>query len=412
MNNENERETSENNYIDDRIVDFCDNAENDYLKRKSVTVKPKIPFQESFNYNNNKQMFLNQSQNDFNGNNLNYNSIQSINKSIKMENNYNNVKIIDERKTFNNYYLLPNQIEQKTIKVIGPINNPIPNYIDLDNGYMINNKKPKIQNNRKNKDNPNFQKNNIQNTNFQSTNLKSNNHRSQDNLNSNYLNSISQYNIDPNNNPVNRYNIIKYTPIINQNNKKKILPPYYKPKLTSKSNIDINKILLNAKTFIKKYQFKQAHNILKSLIDIGVYHSDLFYLYGEVNRILKNLQEAEDYLLLAINFELHSPYAFYSLGLLYQEVSEYKYSNIFFKLFRQLIKNPDVHFQMGKNYFEMRDYNKAIEQLSKAIKLNNECADYYKLRGELYNLIGMIEKGEEDEKMFYILLNTKNPDES
>ena len=39
-----------------------------------------------------------------------------------------------------------------------------------------------------------------------------------------------------------------------------------------------------------------------------------------MNRILKHFQEAEDYILLTLNFEMHSPYAFYSIGLLYQEV--------------------------------------------------------------------------------------------
>lgn len=237
-----------------------------------------------------------------------------------------------------------------------------------------------------------------------------------------YVNNIS-YQIPVKNNTNRNYNsvnlkIVQNKPIqkpqhknyqhilIKENTQPKIYP--HNTHITSKQKTDLNKTLLLAKTYMKKYKFISAYSILKSSIQLGIYHSDLFYLYGEVNRILKHFQEAEDYLLLALNFEMHSPYVFYSLGLLYQEVSQFKYSNSFFKLFLQLIDNADVHFQMAKNYSQIGKYIKTAEQLTKAININKEEAEYYKFRSEVYKLIGLTEMANDDEKMVQLIIKSKN----
>lgn len=195
-----------------------------------------------------------------------------------------------------------------------------------------------------------------------------------------------------------------YKPLLFQPTQKKIVP--HETHITAKQKMDLNKTLLEAKTLMKKYKFISAYSLLKSTIQLGIYHSDLFYLYGEVNRIMKNLKEAEDYLLLALNFEMHSPYVFYSLGLLYQEISQFKYSNIFFKLFLQLIDKADAHFQMAKNYSQIGKYIKTAEELTKAINLNKEEIEYYKFRAEIYKLIGLTEMANDDEKMVEIILKS------
>ena len=98
---------------------------------------------------------------------------------------------------------------------------------------------------------------------------------------------------------------------------------------------------------------------------------------------------------------------FYSLGLLYQEVSQFKYSNSFFKLFLQLIDNANVHFQMAKNYSQIGKYIKTAEQLTKAININKEEVEYYKFRAEIYKLIGLTEMANDDEKMVQLILKSK-----
>ena len=415
-----EPDYSKDSDIDSRIKQVCANAEADFIINQSVTKKPKIPFRQNFE-SNNEQNYSNynnnyNSQNNFNQSLQNTNMINTNNMNQMNNNNFNNnnIKIIDETYKLNPQNILQSQQEQKTIKVKGSINNfqSNQNINNQTNPNFINSKYQNINN----QSNPNFiysQNQNFQNQTLNNLNtLNTNNTQNNPDLNKQPLN-ISRYN-NPNNNinPINKYNTRKYKPIINQNNKKIIIEPLHQNHISSKSNIDINKLLLNSKTLIKKYKFKTAYNNLKSAINLGIYHSDLFYLYGEVNRILKNFQEAEDYLLLALNFELHSPYVFYSLGLLYQEISQFKYSNIFFKLFNQLLENPDVHFQMAKNYSQIGKFIKAVEQLTKAIELNKECPDYYKFRSEIYNLIGMKEMANEDEKMCSYIINSIRDEES
>jgi hypothetical protein len=104
-----------------------------------------------------------------------------------------------------------------------------------------------------------------------------------------------------------------------------------------KLNYNTNKLILETKTHMKKLNFKKAYEILLLPISQGMYHSDIFYLYGEVNRILKRLEESEKYLIECLKFEQHSPFVFYSLGLLYQELLNFKYSIWFFKHFVKII---------------------------------------------------------------------------
>jgi len=174
-----------------------------------------------------------------------------------------------------------------------------------------------------------------------------------------------------------------------------------------KNNFDINKILLQSQNLIRTHKYISAYNLLRNAIATGEYHSDLFYLFGEVNRILENYKNAEDYLLLALNFEIHSPFVFYSMGLLYQDLNKYDYSNIFFKLFKRLINNDKVHFLIAKNYMMMGQFLEAVKKVSIAIEKNQECDYYYKMRSELYDKIGLNERANDDLDMYNYIRNIK-----
>lgn len=104
-----------------------------------------------------------------------------------------------------------------------------------------------------------------------------------------------------------------------------------------KINYDINKVILEAKTQMKKLNYIKSYEMLKLPIAQGLNHSDVFYLYGETCRICKKLEESEKYLLECLKFEHHSPFVFFSLGLLYQEMQEYKFSILFFKRFLNIM---------------------------------------------------------------------------
>ena len=175
-------------------------------------------------------------------------------------------------------------------------------------------------------------------------------------------------------------------------------------------NSNLSKILLESRDLIKKKKLKQAYILLKQTVSTGIQHSDLFYLYGEINRMLNQNKVAENYLINALKFELHSPYVFFSLGLLYQDMNDYKNSIKFFKLFNRLLDNADVHFQIGLNYFNLRDFVNAAEEISKAIDLNNDCAEYYLFRSEIYKNMGLKEMENEDYNMYQYIIRKKRED--
>ena len=198
----------------------------------------------------------------------------------------------------------------------------------------------------------------------------------------------------------------QYKPLFSKNFKNKYIFPHIQH-IKNKNKFELNKILLKTQNFLKHKKYLQAFNLLKETISAGEYHSDLFYLFGEVNRILRNYQNAEYYLLLSLNFEIHSPNVFYSMGMLYHELKQYSYSNIFLKLFIRLIDNDKAHFLRTKNYVMMEKYLKAAKEITKAIELNEECEAYYKYRSEIYNKLGLTEIANQDLNMYNFIKNKK-----
>ena len=202
----------------------------------------------------------------------------------------------------------------------------------------------------------------------------------------------------------------QYKPLFSKTINKSYIFPHIQH-IKNKNRYELNKILLKTENLINHKKYILAYNLLKEIISTGEYHSDLFYLFGEVNRILKNYQNAENYLLLALNFEIHSPKVFYSMGLLYQELKQYSYSNIFLKLFIRLINTDNAHYIRAKNYVMLGDYLKAAKEMTIAIDMNEECDYYYKFRSEIYNKLGLNEIANDDLNMYNFIRN-KNIEEN
>ena len=198
----------------------------------------------------------------------------------------------------------------------------------------------------------------------------------------------------------------QYKPLFSKSINKTYIFPHIQH-IKNKNKFELNKILLKSENLIKHKKYLLAYNLLREIISTGEYHSDLFYLFGEVNRILKNYQNAENYLLLALNFEIHSPNVFYSMGLLYQDLKQYAYSNIFLKLYLRLINTDNAHYLRAKNYAFMGNYLKAAKEMTIAIDLNEECDYYYKFRSEIYNKLGLKEISNEDLNMYNYIINKK-----
>ena len=402
---------SKDKTIDRRVLEVCAIAEANFLKGLKLKTKNITDIKDLIINNNNKDknfqiMFSNNDTkkaletNRSYVQNKSYFSVSKIgrigNKSISLEKNllsqryYNNPKY----QLNSNFGEFKNRLNTQIMKpkILNENYSNTKFYLKKNNTNNDQNKT--FSNISKIKRNFNF-KNRNQNQQF--VNL----------INLNKKNS-SDEELKSNNNIYQTTSSIKrqYKPLFSKTINKAYIFPHIQH-IKNKNKYELNKILLKSENLIKHKKYLMAYNLLKETISCGEYHSDLFYLFGEVNRILKNYQNAENYLLLALNFEIHSPKVFYSMGLLYQDLKQYSYSNIFFKLYLRLIDSDYVHHLRAKNYTLMGEYLKAAKEMTVAIEMNNECDYYYKFRSEIYNKLGLNEISNEDFNMYQFIKNKK-----
>ena len=413
ISNDNDNNQSNNVYNDiKRTVE----TSNSNVQNKSFFTASKIGRikNKSIDLENNllsQRFYSNKLKNSNNNNssNNNYIKMNMINNNNKNNNKFNNDIFITKSPTQNS----------QNIKFLSNFNFPtnLKNNINTNNNnthFNNNINSPTNINNDTNTNLINYDYNNnfINNfsksqNNFYVNNMKSGK-RSNTPMNS-YNNKISFNNKnEKSNNLIESNELIQknYKPLFSKSIDKNYIFPHDKH-IQYKNKFELNKILLEAQSLIKNHKYMSAYYLLKEIISTGEYHSDLFYLYGDVNRILQNYKVAEDYLLLALNFEIHSPYVFYSMGLLYHRLNKYDYSNIFLKLFKRLINNSKVHYFIAKNYMLMGEFLKAAKEITIAIEMNKEFDYYYKMRSEIYNKIGLNEMSKNDLEMYNYIRNIK-----
>ena len=402
---------SKDKTIDRRVLEVCAIAEANFLKNpkkfktRNITDIKDLIINNSNNNDTFKIMFSSNETkkaletNQSNVQNKSYFTSSKIgkikNKSISLEKN-----LISQKYYYNPKYEIKNNLgnykNMLNVQTISSNNNDNHSNNKL---YLNRNNKTYYGNNNifnsSSKIPPNFNYKNL-NKNQQINNTNSSNKRQ--NL---------EEEIKANNNIQTTSSMIKqYKPIFSKSINKKYIFPHIQH-IKNKNKYELNKILLKSESLIKHKKYILAYNLLKEIISTGEYHSDLFYLFGELNRILKNYQNAENYLLLALNFEIHSPKVFYSMGLLYQNLKQYYYSNIFFKLYLRLIDDDNVYYLRAKNYYYLGNYLKAAKEMTTAIEMNNELDYYYKFRSEIYNKLGLNEISDEDLNMYYFIRNKK-----
>ena len=382
---------SKDKNIDKRILEVCAIAEAKYLenqkKQKSKNLSKEIDINNLIINNNDNRNIINKKRiNEIKK------TLETSNSNVQNKSYFTASKIgkIGNKSLDIEKNLLSQRFFNKNIKMHSPFQKiqNINSFLISKNPTAAKNKHIQLNGNDfLSKSQNNFYRNNINKTQKLSTSNTLNNKM-------NY----KSYDKSKNNIDINKSVQKKYKHLFSKSIDKHIL---------NKNQLKLNKILLQSQTLIKNHKYVSAYYLLRNTISTGEYHSDLFYLYGEVNRVLKNYQNAEDYLLLALNFEIHSPYVFYSMGLLYQNLNEYNYSNIFLKLFQRLIDNDKVHFLIAKNYMGMGELIKAAKELTIAIEMNNENDSYYKFRSEIYKKLGLTEMSIEDLNMYNYIRNIK-----
>ena len=406
---------SKDKSIDKRVLEVCAIAEANFLKNLKKTNSRNITDIRDLIINNNnndnfKIMFANNDTKKAletsrpNVQNRSFFSSSKIgkigNKSISLEKN-----LLSQRYYNNNQ---KNQVNSNFICFKNRLNKQIVNSKNFDQNFS-GTKLYLKQNNKLNNENKSFSgiSKSQRNFNFRS---RMKNQQIERSINLNKKSTIQEElksNINFNNFiQTNSSMVRQYKPLFSKTINKSYIFPHIQH-IKNKNKYELSKILLKTQNLINRKKYLLAYNLLKEIISTGEYHSDLFYLFGEVNRILKNYQNAENYLLLALNFEIHSPKVFYSMGLLYQELKQYDYSNIFLKLYIRLIDNDNAHYLRAKNYALMGNYLKAAKEMTIAIEMNNECDYYYKFRSEIYNKLGLNEISNEDLNMYNFIKNKK-----
>ena len=406
---------SKDKSIDKRVLEVCAIAEANFLKDQKKS-NPNFTELKDLIINNdndtykimipNKNMKKALETNKPNVQNQSYFTVSKLgkigNKSISLEKNilsqkyYNN----NEQNYINNNNYFSNAKNRFNTQIIQQNNNIQNNQNDLSSKLhlpkrnKINNEYQSLNNFQKTQRTFNFNKRKINQQISKSINLKrAKTNREEIKSNNNFINTTSSIKT-------------QYKPLFSKTVNKTYIFPHIQH-IKNKNRYELNKILLKSENLINHKKYILAYNLLKEIISTGEYHSDLFYLFGEVNRILKNYQNAENYLLLALNFEIHSPKVFYSMGLLYHELKQYSYSNIFLKLFIRLINTDNAHYLRAKNYVMLGDYLKAAKEMTIAIDMNEECDYYYKFRSEIYNKLGLNEIANGDLNMYEFIQNKK-----
>ena len=404
---------SKDKSIDKRVLEVCAIAEANFLKEQKKS-NPNFTELKDLIINNdndtykimipNKNMKKALETNKPNVQNQSYFTVSKLgkigNKSISLEKNilsqkyYNNEHYMNNNNYFSNAkYRFNTQIIQQNNNIQNN-QNDLSSKLHLQKRNKINNEYQSLNNFQKTQRTFNFKKRKINQQISKSINLKrAKTNREEIKSNNNFINTTSSIKT-------------QYKPLFSKTVNKAYIFPHIQH-IKNKNRYELNKILLKSENLINHKKYILAYNLLKEIISTGEYHSDLFYLFGEVNRILKNYQNAENYLLLALNFEIHSPKVFYSMGLLYHELKQYSYSNIFLKLFIRLINTDNAHYLRAKNYVMLGDYLKAAKEMTIAIDMNEECDYYYKFRSEIYNKLGLNEIANGDLNMYEFIQNKK-----
>ena len=433
--------------IDERIKSVCQQAENNYILNFSKNLKNNQ--NSSFPYQNNSNNKIDDNENEDKNNSLDKtltksNSDENLNILDNFQKNnfidYNN-RIKDAQQlllshednyNYNNNNKVPSLNLNKEVSLIqnnnisninGQIRNNSINYNIKNNGnrnksdlYLKANQNNNVNSNRNNNSN---QSRKISNYN-PGTNMSNLNREVVNSINSkimfksnNIINpKVSNFENDNNEDIVN-YNsqIISQSHIHHKNksNSNSFLsstPSFcfecdlhklitekdiYNKNLNMKVKVnkEINNIILSGKILLQKNKLEKAYNVLSGALKSGVQHPDLFYLYGEVCRKLKYMEDAEKYLLLCLNYKNCSPYVYLSLAQFYEETGQMKYSKNFYKKCLLHFNNdPSMYYNLGINYMKINKPLKALNYLSEAIELDPNQPLYYKDRSEVYKSLG------------------------
>ena len=396
--------------IDERIKNICLQAENNYILNYAKSNEKNIKKNELYNITYRRNISNSNS------------NILSLDKTItnSKDSNDNNInKIINENKP-NPILINNNSIKGYNNQYINMNNNNINNSTTRNNTKINKNKSfnKRIPKTNISQDLINSINSKIK---YKSNNMLSlnsfdykNNTQDDDIVNYNPQLILSQSEINNHNNHIHSKNNSSFFSsdpsfcfecslhkVINDKN-------IYNKDLTlkAKENKEINKIILTAKTLLQKNKLIKSYQLLQNyIINYGIKHPDLYYLYGETCRKLKYMEDAQKYLLACMNFKNCSPYVYLSLAELYREIGQFKYSKNFYKKCLLFFEKGNIYYNLAINYMKLNKPLKALNFITEAITMEKNVAIYYKFRSDVYKILGHKDLSEKDIYQYNNLVN-------
>ena len=394
----------EDKNIDERIKNICLQAENNYILNYNIKTtsnnnnniqnnNKKNEIGDINNYlNDNSELDKTISDSNEHNNNYNYNNNLNDNNNLNSKNNFilnnNNNKTFYNNSRKNQTFRNNRNINNRNINN-NTINKEIINSLNNRTQYRSNNMiSPNIFNSYNNQE----EEDDIVNYNSQlilsQSEIKKNNHNKHCTYTNNtFFSSSPSFCFE-----CDLHNLINDKNIYNKD-----------LSLRTKENKEINKIILTGKTFLVNNKLNKAYNYLKNYINIK--NPDLYYLYGETCRKLKFMENAEKYLLLCMNFKNCSPYVYLSLAQLYNEIGQIKYAKQFYKKCLIYFKKGNIFYNLAIIYMKLNKPLKGLNFITEAINLNENVPLYYKLRSNIYKILGHNDLSEKDIYRYNILVN-------
>jgi tetratricopeptide (TPR) repeat protein len=162
----------------------------------------------------------------------------------------------------------------------------------------------------------------------------------------------------------------------------------------------LNERIVAARNALNKGQLLKVQGILGPELERGVKHADVYYLLGEVQRLRKRSGEALELLLQCIGMRVHTPYALYSLGLIYAESDRHDKAVALLRTFLSQVETAAAHYELANCLIKCGENKEAIVHLTRSIELNrpDERSNLvaYILRADLYESIGYQECAQQD----------------
>jgi tetratricopeptide (TPR) repeat protein len=152
-------------------------------------------------------------------------------------------------------------------------------------------------------------------------------------------------------------------------------------------------------------KYDEAVEAFGKAIELDPSYADAYYYRGLIYREREEYGKAVEDFSKAVELSPDDPYNHYQLGVTYNNNDEYELAiESFDKSIALAPEEADVvYYCRASAYYALDRCEEALADLCKAIELNEEDAEYYYARAEVYEALGEDDLADIDEARAYLL---------